>query len=99
MRLIHLSGNPSDAGGEEAAPRGGVPAGARPAALGGGVPQGGASDPTGARGRDPRQASALGRRARLPGIQTLHLGGRQAHHLVELQFMGKRSGGEVLYLL
>lgn len=79
---FHVAGNPPEAGRQEAAARGGVSGAPRPAAPGGGESQRRSAAWRGARGRGPQHATALGRRSSVAGTQTLHLGGRQTHHLV-----------------
>lgn len=79
---FHLAGNPPEAGWQESAPRGGVSGAPRPAAPGGGQSQRRSAAWRWARGRGPQHATALGRRSSVTGTQTLHLGGRQTHHLV-----------------
>lgn len=82
VHAVHLAGNPPEAGRQEAAPRGWVPGAPGPAAPGGGESQRRSAAWRRAWGRGPQHAAALGRRSSVAGTQTLHLGGRQTHHLV-----------------
>lgn len=87
--FLHPSGNPRDAGQQEAAPRRRVPVTPSPFARGGGEPEGGGASKPGARGRDPQYAFELGRRTGRAGTQALDLGRCQTHHLVA----SERAGG------
>lgn len=88
----HPSGNTSEPGQQEAAPRGGVPGPPGPAARGGGQPERRSASPAGDRGRGPQHQAALGRRPRRAGNQALHLGGGEAHRVVE-----QTTGWTVVY--
>lgn len=80
--VLRPSGDPPDAGQQEAAPCGGVPVTPGPLARRGGQSQERRASRPGARGRDSQHAAALGRRAGHAGNEEIHLGKREAHRHV-----------------
>lgn len=80
--VLRPSGDPPDAGWQEAAPCGGVPVSPGSPPHGGGQSQEQRTSRPGAGGRDSQHAAALGRRAGHAGTEAIHLGRREAHRLV-----------------